>query len=276
MEREAIAVVAVDLDGTLLRSDGTVSARTIAALRRCRDSGIKTVIATGRRRRSAAAVLPKEVESEAWVCHSGAEVYTDDRCIFREPLSPELARQIARWIEANHPDCTLSVEVDGELLANRALGGPLDYRLARLSEAISEPPANVVVESARANDLCSIDANLPPGCKMLVTDDGRFGLIMASTVSKAAALRHLVDEWGLSLAQVIAFGNDTNDIEFIAECGIGVAMGNAIPEAKRVADLVTLSNDEDGIAEVLEALLEDRARWAPRCAGAMPGKGGRT
>ena len=73
--------------------------------------------------------------------------------------------------------------------------------------------------------------------------------------SKAAALHWLLERWGLSLDEVIAFGDDVNDVEMVAEAGLGVAMANAVPEVKAVADRITTTNDEDGVAAVLEEFL---------------------
>ncbi|RIK43550.1 MAG: Cof-type HAD-IIB family hydrolase, partial [Chloroflexi bacterium] len=73
--------------------------------------------------------------------------------------------------------------------------------------------------------------------------------------NKAAALAVLMADWGVPLAQVVAFGDDTNDIEMLQECGLGVAVANAADEVKQVADEITATNDEDGVAIVLERLL---------------------
>ena len=78
---------------------------------------------------------------------------------------------------------------------------------------------------------------------------------MPSGASKAAALGWLLDRWGLSQEDVVAFGDDVNDVEMVAEAGLGVAMANAVPEVKAAADRITVSNEEDGVAVVLEEFL---------------------
>ena len=64
-----------------------------------------------------------------------------------------------------------------------------------------------------------------------------------------------MNAWGIALSSVVAFGDDTNDVEMLRECGLGVAMANAVDEVKAVADFITLNNDDDGVGIVLEKLL---------------------
>lgn len=78
--------------------------------------------------------------------------------------------------------------------------------------------------------------------------------LKAKGISKASALKQLVNEWGIPLEKVVAFGDEVNDIDMLKAAGLGIAMGNADPEVKRYADCVTLSNDEDGVAVKIEEL----------------------
>ena len=70
-------------------------------------------------------------------------------------------------------------------------------------------------------------------------------------VTKASGLKELCDNLGISFDNVMAFGDGENDIEMLRECGIGIAMANALPKVKEAADAVTLSNEEDGIAQAI-------------------------
>lgn len=103
----------------------------------------------------------------------------------------------------------------------------------------------------------AIRAKLPCDCRVLTFNDGDLPLadIVAPGVSKAWALRELLSRYDMTMADVIAFGDDSIDIEMLCESGLGVAMGNALSEVKAAADYVTLSNDEDGVAEALERLI---------------------
>lgn len=250
--RKTIAAIALDMDGTLLRSDGTVSPRTLEVLYRCREQGMRVVIATGRRPSSAIAALPEEIGAAAWVCYNGAEIHLDGACIHTDYIVPQDALAIVEWTQSYWPDCILSAEVDGRLFLNREIGLPLNYEVADLAAVVSRPAAKLVLSLAGLEDADAVHANLPPACKMLVTGGGKWGEIMAVSASKATGLALALARWGLSLEDAIAFGDDNNDREMVVESGIGVAMGNAVPELKEVADVVAPTNDEDGVAVVLE------------------------
>jgi hydroxymethylpyrimidine pyrophosphatase-like HAD family hydrolase len=100
-------------------------------------------------------------------------------------------------------------------------------------------------------------ALLPEDVRALVSTKVALVQVMARTASKGAALEAMVERWDLSLANVVAFGDDVNDVEMIESCGLGVAMANAVDEVKAVADFATTSNNEDGVAVVLERLLAE-------------------
>jgi hydroxymethylpyrimidine pyrophosphatase-like HAD family hydrolase len=87
--------------------------------------------------------------------------------------------------------------------------------------------------------------------------------ITAHNASKPSALRKLLNPKGISLAEVVAFGDDIPDIEMLKECGISIAVANAFPEAKSVCSYNTASNDEDGVAMVLEEIV--RVKNSRRC-----------
>ena len=258
-----ISVIAVDLDGTLLRSDGTVSPRTLQVLQRCSEASYRIVIATGRRPASVATVLPPELPAEAWVCYNGCQVQVDGLVIHEELLHPQDSRRIAEWVGARWPQLTIYAEVDGQVFVSKDPGMGFPYQVADISQIVSRRVVAMWLGLASVGDAELLQANLPPGCRVVVTGQGEWAAIMPRSASKAAGLELLLRTWGLSLYNAIAFGDEMNDLELVAESGIGVAMGNAVPEIKQVADRVTLTNDEDGVAVVLEELLRGGLGWSP-------------
>jgi hydroxymethylpyrimidine pyrophosphatase-like HAD family hydrolase len=106
-------------------------------------------------------------------------------------------------------------------------------------------------------DISEVYEFLPDDCRIIITDNGALGQILNKDVSKAGGVKALAEVLGIGLDEVISFGDDYNDIEMIRECGIGVAMGNAPQDIKDAADIITASNDEDGVAIILEKLLEN-------------------
>lgn len=248
-------VVALDLDGTLLASDGRVSPRNSAAVSACAARDIRLVIASARPPRSVAALLPPDFPALTWICYNGAEVWHAGRRVMHRAIAPERAHALLAAIEAHAPAATVSVEFDDRLYANRPLRQPWEHSVVDLRAAITRPISKILFAADEVPDLAALRAALPEEYSVCVTDRGCLGHIMAPGVSKALALAALLDRAGLSLADVMAFGDDHNDLELIAAAGTGVAMGNAIPDVKAVAAHVTTTNDQDGVAAVLETLL---------------------
>lgn len=94
---------------------------------------------------------------------------------------------------------------------------------------------------------------LPIECSAVITDNGTLCQIMHAEVSKWNSIQRVLQHLNRDAAEVIAFGDDYNDMEMIEKCGIGVAMSNAVEELKSVAKFIAKSNDEDGVATFLES-----------------------
>jgi Cof subfamily protein (haloacid dehalogenase superfamily) len=255
MPAARFTVAALDLDDTLLRSDGTISAHTLAVLRRWLKTGRRLVIATGRPRRSVPAVLPPELHDTPLVCYNGAEIHIDGDCIYENLIAPEAVHAIVQQVQRAAPEATVGLEVGGELYLDRAMERRSAYQVADLFTLTHHPAAKVLIFGAVVETLLPVLAALPATARALLSARYQFVQILAATADKAVALRVLMAQWGVPLDQVVAFGDDTNDVEMLRECGLGVAVANAVDEVKAVADEVTATNDEDGVAQVLERLL---------------------
>ena len=101
-------------------------------------------------------------------------------------------------------------------------------------------------EAQRIADLC--------GCKQFHYRGEKLYTFYHPTASKLDAISHVAKEMEISLDDILVFGDDVNDMEMIENCGMGVAMGNALAEVKAVADIVIRTNEEDGLAEYLNTL----------------------
>lgn len=256
-----IEVIVLDIDGTLLRSDGTVSRRTVEALNMCKSMGKKVVIASARPKGSIEEILPEEILRDAVVvCYNGAEIYENGQRVHYKHLNPASSKFIIEWIMKNSPGCRICVERDSRLYANQPMWEGWEYEIADLIDVVSIPSPKILVDLSGIHDRDVFLDILPGDCSIVTTDDGALGHIMAESVSKAAALMVLLERWGLTMENVMAFGDDDNDIAIIKASGIGVAMGNGIPGVKEAADIITKTNDEDGIAEVLEAMFLDEGK----------------
>ena len=247
-----INIIVLDIDGTLLRSNGKVSQRTVEALKGCMDLGKKIVIATARPPMSISELLPSEIHDSVWICYNGAEIYEGGEKIYEKYIHSSNSKQIVEWINMNSPSCKVGIESENELFANQTLWEGWTCRVVDLTSVTQRNIAKILVDLEHFEDRDIFLNSLPDGCRITTTDKGCLGHIMENSVSKAEALRFMLSRWGLTMDNVIAFGDDVNDVEIISASGIGVAMGNGVLEVKEVAKLITKSNDEDGIAVVLE------------------------
>lgn len=252
-----IRVMAIDLDGTLLRNDTTISSETIQVLRMCQERRKLIVFASARPPRTMAKLLPDEFHNSLWICYNGAEIYESKKRIYQNLIDSSAAKKIIELAQMHIPTHKVSLEIDDELFANQCLEGFFTYQIVDLSTICHRPAAKIMIDLSQGNVAESLLKNLPPSCKAVITDNGNLAQIMVHSVSKAQALQFILDSRNLTFENVIAFGDDANDIEMIKESKIGVAMDNAVPEVKAVADYVTKSNDEDGVAEVLKDLLQN-------------------
>jgi hydroxymethylpyrimidine pyrophosphatase-like HAD family hydrolase len=249
------SVLAVDLDDTLVRSDRTVSPRTLDLLAAWIDSGRRAVIATGRPPRTTR-TIPTALHALPWICYNGGVILDAGQAIHRSNLSAGGTERFVNDFAVAAPDAWIGLEVDDRLFLSRH--GP-PYGETTLVDDICrvacQPASKIFVALDAYRAAAPRLAPLPCEMHAILSEKYNLVQIMPTGVSKASALRLLVERWGLDMTQVVAFGDDTNDIEMIQAAGIGVAMSNAIPEVKAVADRVTLSNDEDGVAVVLAELL---------------------
>jgi Cof subfamily protein (haloacid dehalogenase superfamily) len=255
-------VVATDLDGTIVRSDGEISARTRDALTVAEQAGALVVLVTGRPPRWLDGVADATGHHGLAICANGAIVYDlhTERIVETHPLSVEIARELVAQLRGAIPGLGFAVETADDGFAHEAAYRPkwsVDTDpVASADELLTQPLVKLL---ARHPELDS-DALLAAAREAVgveaanLTHSSRDGLleISAAGVSKATTLAALCEEHGMSAAQTIAFGDMPNDIPMLSWAGRAVAVANAHPEVLEIVDEVTASNDDDGVAVVLE------------------------
>jgi hypothetical protein len=254
-------VVASDLDGTLVDSEGHISARTRKALDRVREAGALLIFVTGRPPRWMAQVVAETGASGLAVCANGAMVYDlgSGEVIRQHVLDPGSAGRLVDAIRAEIPGVTFAVE-SGVGFAHEPGYVPTwpapNTAVAEVAVLLKDPVAKLLVKhpDRGPDDIHPIVAGLA-GEDATVTYSGNVLLeISGAGISKASTLEALCLEYGFAAADVIAFGDMPNDVPMLAWAGHGVAVANAHPSVLAVADEVTASNDDDGVAQVLEQL----------------------
>ncbi|MFD9880518.1 HAD family hydrolase [Streptomyces alboflavus] len=259
-------LVATDLDGTLLSPEDTVSARTRDALTAATAAGAAHIIVTGRSVAWTRHVLDDLGYEGIAVCGQGAQVYHagEHRLLTSVTLDRQLAGLALAKIEAEVGPLALAASrdgLDGEVLVGPGYvvqEGPLPViPFTDVAELWSAPLNKVYVQHpGLSDDELAAVAQQAAGDLVGVTMAGE-GIVelLPLGLTKATGLSLAARRLGVKAADTIAFGDMPNDIPMFAWSAHGVAMANAHEDLKAVADEVTSSNEEDGIAVVLERLL---------------------
>jgi Cof subfamily protein (haloacid dehalogenase superfamily) len=249
-------ILALDLDDTLLRTDKTVSPRNLAALRSWLAAGHLVVVATGRPPRSVPEVLPPELLPAPRIVYNGAQAIVDGATVYRNPMCPDAVRIVLDWVAIHAPDWHVGLEVADTLYLNQAFPKPGGYEVVDLTTVCQFPAAKMIFFFPNGRgDIAPLLAAVPPNLRALVTPKFSAVQLCAHDADKAHALEFLLQSWGYSLADVIAIGDDVNDVELVRCAGLGIAVENALPEVKTAAGWITASNEDDGVAIAVERVL---------------------
>ncbi|MER7109149.1 HAD family hydrolase [Streptomyces sp. NPDC000229] len=259
-------LVATDLDGTLLRSDETISQRTRDALAAATAAGAAHIVVTGRGVPWTRHILDDLGYDGLAVCGQGAQVYHagEHRLLTSVTLDRQLAGLALSKLEAEVGPLAIAASrdgLDGDVLVGpgyRVQEGPLPYLPYEDPADLWSAPLNKVYiqHPDLDDDALALAARQAVGGLVDVVMAGAGVVeILPLGLSKATGLSLAARRLGVKAADTIAFGDMPNDIPMFAWANHGVAMANAHDDLKAVAHRITASNDEDGIAVVLEELL---------------------
>lgn len=259
-------LVASDLDGTIVRSDGTISVRTLAAFAACEARGIDVLFVTGRPPRWMAPVAEATRHHGIAVCGNGAVVYDlgRERVVRTRALTVQAVRDAVGALRAALPGAVFALETltgyrheppfPPHDAAATAIAGTLD-------ELLTDHPVVLKLlcrdESTTADPMLALARPALVGIAEPVHSDGAGSLLEVSAlgVSKASTLAELAAERGIRADQVVAFGDMPNDVPMLRWAGRGYAMADGHREALAAADGTAPPCAEDGVAQVIERLL---------------------
>jgi Cof subfamily protein (haloacid dehalogenase superfamily) len=263
-----LRLVATDLDGTIVRRDQSISPRTVKAFHRCAEAGIEVVFVTGRPPRWLSPVADATGSAGTAVCANGAIVYdlaTERITRIREVPRGDV-REVVRRMAAALPGLAVAFETrEGfrrEPEYQTRFDTFSDQDVGTLDELLADDPGVVKIllrHAERTSDqLLAVGRPLLEGLAEATHANSRDNLLEVSArgVSKASALAELAAERGIDAAEVVAFGDMPNDLAMLAWAGRGYAMAGGHPDTVAAADAVAPPCDEDGVAQVLEELLD--------------------
>lgn len=261
--------MAIDLDGTLLDSDGVLSARSRDAVLGLLDRDVRVAVATARPARAVAQLIDARILEAVDLVHVDGAVVDrlgDEHPRHQRPLPEGAARTIADLAAHALPEARVIVELEGWEFGSDRPGTAEElwrYNSATpemvlpVDAAIERGPVKVAINGIHASvdELAELlAAELGDEVRLLQHRIGSFLSVVAPGVGKRSGVGRLLDneaEWGTAAA----FGDDYSDIELLEACGFGFAMANAAPEVIAAAPQRALANDDDGVAQILEGLI---------------------
>ncbi|MBQ6696167.1 MAG: HAD family hydrolase [Lachnospiraceae bacterium] len=245
-------MVVTDLDGTYLRNDKTISEYTKDVIDRIRAKGIKFVIATARPVRAVRDWLPY-VQYDAGAFHNGAVVMEREHRIGGKGI--EQATMLIAKILQKQPQAHIAAEVNDWLYANfdaETIWPGIEYtETTDFAEITGMTADKVIIEAHSLEEMEQYQEYLSEELYLRLSENV-IAMIMNKEATKSSSIRLLAERYGFSMEQVVAFGDDYNDMDMLQVCGRGVAVANALEAVKAVADEVCDSNNEDGPAKWLE------------------------
>lgn len=286
----AYRLIVVDVDGTLLDPSSRVTARTKHAIRAAVASGCVVTLATGRRFAAARPVAEGLGLDLPIILHNGALVkdsVTGD-ILYHEPLPAGAAEEA---VEAAVAYRVQPIVYENAGTGQGLLAGPSEFDgpyagpyLARAGSLLRrlpyhqlvppEPPTQMAVYD-RAEPVGRVEAALRHSGVRAITSitssGGSFFELISASCSKATGIAHFARMQGIPLSDVMAIGDNFNDVEMLRDVGLGVAMGNAPEAVRRHARAITGTNAEDGVAQAIERYVLSYT-LGPRTEAHSPGK----
>ncbi|MFB3814999.1 MAG: Cof-type HAD-IIB family hydrolase [Terriglobales bacterium] len=270
-----IGLLAVDIDGTLLDASFQVSAANVAALRRAHQRGIEVLLTTGRRH-TFAMPIAEALGFDVWLISSNGAVTKSSRgeLFHRDLLPAAVARRILRHLQDFRRNTVLTFDREDHGALVIECADELNESIARWMEKNAAFIERVVpLEAALTTDpvqamLCGTISRMKEAEARLATADflgdvtvlktqyDHRNLVMLDLLNRDCSKGHALRRWakyrGIAREQIMAIGDNYNDVEMLEFAGVPVIMGNACEELKHNGWILTLSNDQSGVAAALE------------------------
>lgn len=258
--------LAIDLDGTMLVGESLPEANLLAA-RRASEAGLRIIIATARWRQMALDIAGQIGLADPVIACSGAQVFdqTTGTDLFDERLPEAFTRELFELCDSTRCVATVTftdrvlLKLDGEP-DRSAMREEMEWTPSLIGADASQPRI-AAIQGSKINEIIKNELapkyaedvhvfdSIGPNGKIIITITGR-------RASKGTALQHACEHLGIALEDVIAFGDAENDVEMFKIAGASVAMGQANEFTKSHATRVTLTNEEAGVAHVINELID--------------------
>ena len=265
------SIVFTDLDGTVLKNDKTISERTSKSLKGLKDKGVLWVVATARP--EVAISFYDEIKyADALITLNGARIRLHDKVI-NNGFEKEEAKRLV--LDLLQKDIILTLETSEGIFGNVEIPEWETPKLDDFTALLDRVDVYKILIAGKEHQLPTIREDRQRFCDTEEVDrtvneviissglensvyfsvaEGWLYQIMSKHATKWKGVDLVLKTEGLNSEQAVYFGDDNDDIDSISNCGLGVAMGNAIEKVKAAADKIAPSNEEDGVALIIESL----------------------
>jgi len=259
-------MIAIDVDDTLLNDEMQISEGTKIALAAARDQGVLVTLATGRMFASAQKIAKQLGFNVPIITYQGSLVKNlfDEKVFYERSVPVEAAQFLYDYAEKNqlhlqvyHED-KLYVKEDNQKIKDYAAMSNIPYYIAEDFEAFLLKPLTkmLYIDDPDKLDAIAIDLQKQIGAIVHITKSkANFLEFIHPEGTKGHAVKSLATQYGYDISEVIAIGDSWNDHEMLEVAGLGVAMSNAVEPLKKIADYITLSNNEDGVKHVIDKFI---------------------
>lgn len=270
-----LRLIAIDIDGTLLNSQYQISEANLSALKRAHEAGVEIILVTGRRH-TFAMPIAELLGFPLWLISSNGAVTksTAGELFHRDLLPAQTARKLLTWMEGYRGNAVVTFDREdrGALVVERvdrfhpSISRWMEKNAAYIAEVVPLEDCLVTdpvqamfcgsVEGMRGAEERLRASAMDDEITVLKTEYVPRDLTILDVLNHACSKGHAVERWanrrGIQPEQVMAIGDNYNDVEMLEYAGIPVIMGNACPELLRAGYNLTTSNDENGVARAIE------------------------
>ena len=245
-----IEMIVLDLDRSLLKNDKSLSEYTIKVINTCFKMGIKIIFATARPIRTVVKYMDK-INTNGSIFHNGAIVMAHNKILSEYGINSYKTKEIIEKIMYNYSQATISVEINDVMYTNFDISEDWAYTKINLMELPDEKADKIIVGSIHLDEIIKINQYITEELYLEI-NDGKYGFIMNKKASKWNGIKILSEYFKIKNENIVAFGDDINDIEMVKNCGIGICVKNGLKEVKEVANEICEDNENDGIAKWIE------------------------
>lgn len=248
-----IKLIVTDLDNTLLTSRKTISDYTAGVLNRCKQHNIRFAFATARPERAVTRFFPA-IEPDYIISNNGATITHSSTLLYNKTIAADTSAALLHLFHKMSEVSALTAEVGHCLYASYDSTSWEEGWNPVYHDFTTIPQGDIVKISTECSDVAIVRGILAryPELHLYENSGEAWQQIMQRDATKMNAIRVIAAEMAVSPHQIIAFGDDYNDIDMLTHCGIGIAVDNAIAAVKQAADFICGSHDEDGVACWLE------------------------